>query len=93
MSFFDPVFKFFGSKPATPAAPSTATAPKLPGVMNADLLNAGARKRRRTHRGGFAEQGVNSSKPLAPTGAAGTLGGRRHTRKHKSKGKKHTRRH
>jgi len=80
-------------KPTTPARPlgTTATATTLPNLENADLLLAGGRKRRTRRRGGFALQNPNVKAGAPPTGAAGTLGGRR-TRKHKGKGKKHTRR-
>jgi len=50
----------------------------------------GRRKRRTRRRGGFVLQNPNLKPGAPPTGAAGTLGGRRRTRKHK--GKKHTRR-
>jgi hypothetical protein len=49
------------------------------------------RKRRATRRGGFVLQNPNLKAGLPPTGAAGTLGGRRRTRKSKGK-KRHTRR-
>jgi hypothetical protein len=52
---------------------------------------AGRRKtrRRKSRRGGFRTQDVNTASPVPPTGVAGPLGGRRKTRK----GKKHSRRH
>jgi len=51
----------------------------------------GRRKRRTRRRGGFVLQNPNLKAGLPPTGAAGTLGGRRRTRKTKGK-KRHTRR-
>lgn len=50
----------------------------------------GRRKNRSRRRGGFVLQNPNLKPGAPPTGAAGTLGGRRRTRKHK--GRKHTRR-
>jgi hypothetical protein len=50
------------------------------------------RKRRASRRGGFREQGVNAASPVPPTGPQAPVGGRRRTRKHKSR-KRHTRRH
>jgi hypothetical protein len=55
------------------------------------LAQPGGRKRRATRRGGFVLQNPNLKAGLPPTGAAGTLGGRRRTRKTKGK-KRHTRR-
>ncbi len=48
---------------------------------------AGRRKtrRRKSRRGGFRTQDVNTSAPVPPTGPQGPLGGRRRTRKHKGK--------
>lgn len=52
---------------------------------------AGRRKtrRRKSRRGGFRTQDVNTASPVPPTVPQGPLGGRRKTRK----GKKHSRRH
>jgi hypothetical protein len=88
--------------------PQGATAPMLPyektkqtpqdvaipmsDPVESDSPAGGRRKRRTRRRGGFALQNPNLKAGAPPTGAAGTLGGRR-TRKHKGKGKKHTRRH
>ena len=104
------LFDWFGT--------SSASAPKLPAVLNdpegrkglpqsattdntgtaprddygPTLAQPGGRRkhRRSRRRGGFTLQNPNLKTGAAPTGAAGTLGGRRRTRKHK--GKKHTRR-
>jgi hypothetical protein len=103
MSFLtdNPIVNYFKGKQG-------ATAPMLPyektkqtpdGVAvpmsDPEEINSaagGRRKRRTRRRGGFVLQNPNLKTGAPPTGAAGTLGGRR-TRKHKGKGKKHTRRH
>jgi hypothetical protein len=58
--------------------------------MSDPVPQPGGRKRRGSRRGGFVLQNPNLKAGLTPTGAAGTLGGRR-TRKHKGR-KRHTRR-
>jgi hypothetical protein len=69
----------------------SASAPKVRDA-NLPLAQPGGRKRRTTRRrGGFVLQNPNLKAGLPPTGAAGTLGGRRRTRKSKGK-KRHTRR-
>jgi hypothetical protein len=67
----------------------SASAPKVRDA-NLPLAQPGGRKRRGSRRGGFVLQNPNLKAGLTPTGAAGTLGGRR-TRKHKGR-KRHTRR-
>lgn len=103
MSLLDPSTWAIFSKPTKPSGQGATATPLPPKPATVDTKGdysipvepesaAGGRRRRTRRRGGFALQNPNLKAGAPPTGAAGTLGGRR-TRKHKSKGKKHTRRH
>jgi hypothetical protein len=75
--------------PPKPATENTKGDYSIP-VESNESAAGGRRKRHTRRRGGFVLQNPNLKPGLPPTGAAGTLGGRR-TRKHKGR-KRHTRR-
>jgi hypothetical protein len=105
MSLLDPSTWAIFNKPTKPSSQGATATPLPPKPATVDTKGdysipvesdespaGGRRKRRSRRRGGFVLQNPNLKAGAPPTGAAGTLGGRR-TRKHKGKGKKHTRRH